>query len=99
MKEIHLGTDDFKELRENNWSFLSERSDILTVDFWHFLEYLAKAASAMFNGKSQASEREEWLEAACHGAKHKMGGVMGVLNDLKDLFSIRVQPISIDTLN
>jgi hypothetical protein len=67
-----------------NWSFLSKCSDILTVDFWHFSEYLAKAAGAMFPGKNSLEEREEWLEAACHRAKHKMGGAMRVLNDMKD---------------
>jgi hypothetical protein len=67
----------------SNWGFLSERSDILTVDFWHFSEYLAKAAGVMFPGKTQKSEMEKWLEDACHRSKHKMGGVSRVLNELQ----------------
>lgn len=66
----------------SNWGFLSERADILTVDFWHFTEYLAKAAVAMFPGKNQIEEKEKWLEDTCHNAKHKMGAVSRILNEL-----------------
>ena len=67
----------------SNWGFLSARADILTVDFWHFAEYLAKAASAMFPRKIQQKEKEQWLEKACHNAKHKMGAVPRILSELK----------------
>jgi len=67
----------------SNWGFLSERADILTVDFWHFSEYLAKAANAMFPKKSQYDEKETWLENACHDAKHKKGAVSRLLKELK----------------
>ena len=66
----------------SNWGFLSERADILTVDFWHFTEYLAKAANVMFSKKHQKDEKEEWLESACHDAKHKRGAVTRILNEL-----------------
>lgn len=67
----------------SNWDFLSERADILTVDFWHFSEYLSKAANAMFPRKSQNEEKELWLENACHNAKHKSGSVSRILNELE----------------
>lgn len=66
----------------SNWTFLKEYADILTIDFWHLSEYLAKAATAMFPRKSQINERENWLEEACHRVKHKMGGASRVLNEL-----------------
>lgn len=67
----------------SNWGFLSDRADILTVDFWHFSEYLAKAANAMFSRKNQRDEKEIWLENACHNSKHKKGAVSKILNELK----------------
>jgi hypothetical protein len=48
----------------------------------HFTEYLAKAAKAMFSKKSQDDEREEWLDSACHNAKHKRGAVSKILDEL-----------------
>lgn len=67
----------------SNWGFLSDRADILTVDFWHFSEYLAKAANAMFPRKNQGDEKDIWLENACHNSKHKKGAVSKILNELK----------------
>lgn len=66
----------------SNWTFLSGRADILTVDFWHFSEYLAKAANAMFPRKSQNEDKEQWLEDACHNSKHKKGAVSRILKEL-----------------
>lgn len=68
----------------SNWSFLSEKSDILTVDFWHFSEYLAKAANAMFPKKGQEGKKEQWLEESCHNAKHKSGAIARILKELKE---------------
>ena len=67
----------------SNWSFLSKYADILTLDFWHFSEYLSKAANAIFSRKNQKEEKEQWLENACHNAKHKKGAVSRVLSDLE----------------
>lgn len=68
----------------SNWSFLVNRCDTLTVDFWHMTEYLAKAAKAMFPGKAKSQERREWLEEACHKAKHNFGGISRILGELKE---------------
>jgi hypothetical protein len=68
----------------SNWGFLSERANILTVDFWHFSEYLAKAANAMFPKKGQREEKEAWLEDALHNAKHKKGAVSRLLKEMED---------------
>jgi len=67
-----------------NWTFLKEKTNTLTIDFWHVSEYLAKAAKAMFPNIKQASERELWLENACHDIKHKFGAASRILQELKN---------------
>jgi hypothetical protein len=66
----------------SNWGFLSKCADVLTVDFWHMSEYLAKAANAMFPGKSNTQQRHEWLEDTCHKAKHNSGAISRILKEL-----------------
>ena len=78
----------------SNWSFLEEYADILTIDFWHLCEYLAKAATAMFSKKGQIDEKEKWLEDACHRMKHKMGGASRILNELKQYFENNAMTLS-----
>ena len=78
----------------SNWKFLKPRVDILTIDFWHVTEYLSKAATALYPQTSQNDKRWEWLEAACHRLKHKVGGATRILNELKardrtEKFSLR----------
>ena len=66
----------------SNWKFLESYSDVLTLDFWHASEYLARAAKAIFPKKSQNDERKEWLEDSCHKLKHNVGGATRILNEL-----------------
>ena len=66
----------------SNWKFLESYSDVLTLDFWHASEYLARAAKAIFPKKSQKDERKEWLEDSCHKLKHNVGGATRILNEL-----------------
>ena len=73
----------------SNWSFLKGCTDIQTVDFWHMTEYLAKAAKVMFPAKSMIQERHEWLEEACHKAKHCFGGISRILGALKEFAKSR----------
>ena len=67
----------------SNWVFLEPIVDILTIDFWHVSEYLSKAAKAMFPKKAQNDERWNWLDEACHRLKHKVGGAIRILNEIK----------------
>ena len=68
----------------SNWKFLNPIADMLTIDFWHVSEYLSKAAKAMYPRKAQNDERWDWLDAACHRLKHKVGGATRILNELKE---------------
>jgi hypothetical protein len=66
----------------SNWKFLEKHCDILTVDFWHVSEYLAKAAKVMFPKKNQIEERQYWLKDALHRLKNKSGIASRLLNEL-----------------
>lgn len=68
-----------------NWDFLAEHADVQTLDFWHLSEYIAQAAQVLYRGKSAAATtaRAEWLEEACHKAKHVTGGVARIATELK----------------
>jgi hypothetical protein len=65
-----------------NWTFLQKHCDILTVDFWHVTEYLAKAAKIMFPGKKQIKEKEDWLDDTCHRLKNKVGIASRIIKEL-----------------
>ncbi len=65
-----------------NWTFLEKYRDILTVDFWHVTEYLAKAANIMFPGKKKIKEKESWLEDTCHRLKNKSGIASRIIKEL-----------------
>lgn len=72
-----------------NWGFLSDHADVLTVDFWHMSEYLARAAEAMFPGKSNTQARYEWLDDACHKAKYNCGAISRIISELKEFAKSR----------
>lgn len=56
-----------------NWTFLNERTDRQTLDFYHASGYLGKAAAIMFSKKTESESRSSWLETACHKLKHVQG--------------------------
>jgi hypothetical protein len=83
----------------SNWLFLTNHCDILTIDFWHVTEYLAKAANVMFSKKSEKQERESWLEEVCHNLKHKSGAASRILKELKQyLADIKLSSANKETL-
>ena len=65
-----------------NWTFLEKNCEVLTVDFWHVSEYLAKAAKIMFPKKKQIKEKKEWLDDACHRLKHQPKTASELLKEL-----------------
>ena len=66
----------------SNWNFLSSKVHSPLIDFWHATEYLYSASEALFPSKKEATDRELWLESACHRLKHKVGGATRILNEL-----------------
>lgn len=84
----------------SNWKFLSEKADVLTVDFWHLSEYLAMAAEAMFPEKKNSQGRKEWMEDACHKAKNNFGGISRILKELEEFIDSRkMRPMNKERLN
>ena len=67
----------------SNWSFLKSKTDILTLDFWHMSEYLAKAAEVNFPGKQNSDVKAVWLEDRLHNAKHKSGAIARIISELQ----------------
>lgn len=73
----------------DNWTFLSPITDRQVVDFYHLSEYIGKAASAMFPGKSRMKQKAAWLEDRLHRLKHKQGAVGRLLAELKEFETTR----------
>lgn len=79
-KATYIGIADGAK---GNWSYLKERTDKQTIDFWHASGYLGSAANAMFPGKSKSEEKAEWIDEACHKLKHNVGSASRLLNEMK----------------
>ena len=65
-----------------NWAFLKRHTETQTLDFWHVTEYLGKAANVMFRGKRKETEKNEWLDHACHKLKHSVGAATRLLKEM-----------------
>lgn len=63
----------------DNWTWLTPRTGVQLVDFWHAREYVGKAARAMF---SVESEREAWEADWSHRLKHDRDAVSGLVREL-----------------
>ena len=50
------------------------------LDFWHVTEYIHAAAPAIHIRKS---EREAWIDEACHELKHEHGAAGRILAEFK----------------
>ena len=66
-----------------NWTFLKERTDRQTLDFYHASGYLGKAAAIMFPKKTESESRLSWLETACHKLKHVQGAAGRLLTQMR----------------
>lgn len=64
----------------DHWEWLEARSTWQVLDFWHASEYLTGASFAMARGQT---ERECWLEDACHRLKHDSGGAEALLAEME----------------
>ncbi len=88
-KAIYVGLADGAKC---NWSFLAQHTDRQTIDFWHATQYLGKAANAMFRKKRQTQEKEDWMDAACHKLKHKVGAAGRLLREMRSVMSEHTLP-------
>ena len=70
-----------------NWSFLKQRTDRQTLDFFHASGYLGKAAGIMFAKKAQSDLKSTWLDTACHKLKHVQGAAGRLLTEMRTYLS------------
>lgn len=64
---LYLGVADGTP---DNWTFLNQHTQRQVTDFWHASEYLAEAAEAIYPGKKEKSQKNQWLDEHCHKLKH-----------------------------
>ena len=64
-----------------NWRFLSPRTEVQILDFWHATEYLAGYAEWVY---PKAKKRKAWLKASCHTLKNEPGGAGRLLAEMKE---------------
>jgi hypothetical protein len=64
------------------WKWLTERTDIQVLDFFHLSEYIAKAAAAL-NLKEQ--EQEDFKTEWCHDIKHHCRAVYKLISELETI--------------
>lgn len=67
---------------KGNWDYLTDKTDVQTIDFWHAAGYLGRAAEVMFRGTRQKVDKKEWLDEACHKLKHNVGAATRLLNEM-----------------
>lgn len=73
----------------DNWEFLQPHTDRQVIDFYHATEYLAVVAKALY--PRQTSQRQTWLDEACHELKHTVGAAAKLL---KVMAAIPTQKLS-----
>src|SRR5512143_693116 len=60
---------------ESNWRFLTPRTTVQLIDFYHASGYLQATAEAAFPKAHDQVPRQPWLQARCHQLKHEPGAV------------------------
>ena len=63
-----------------NWTWLSERTTVQVLDFWHLSEYVGRAGEALY--PKNRLIREEWVGRWCHALKNEEGAVERFLAEL-----------------
>ena len=70
-------------------AWLETHCDVLTLDFYHLSEYIAKAKAAF--GKSLAVQ-DQWYAQALHDLKHNEGAAEKLLGQIKQKAQSNAQP-------
>jgi hypothetical protein len=60
--------------------WLKRHTTTRILDFWHATEYINAAAGAIHRGKS---ERDAWIDTACHDLKHSHGEARRILGQFR----------------
>ena len=70
---------------EDNWRFLTPRTEVQLIDFYHASGYLAAAAKAAFPRAEDKTVRAQWLHERCHRLKHEPGAAQALRQEMKAL--------------
>ena len=70
---------------EGNWGFLTPRTAVQLIDFYHASGYLAAAAEAVFPKPQDKAARQQWLKDQCHRLKHETGAAKALLDEMQRL--------------
>jgi hypothetical protein len=66
-----------------NWQFLIPNTDSQIIDFYHVTQYLADVAKALH--PRAKTQRQIWMDEACHDLKHTMGSAADLLKTMEAL--------------
>ena len=70
---------------ESHWRFLTPRTTVQLIDFYHAAGYLQAAAEAAFPQPHEPASRQAWLQDRRHRLKHEPGFAPVLLQELRDL--------------
>lgn len=73
-----------------NWAWLTPRTDVQVLDFYHMSTYVCKASEIIFGNK--ISDREEWTETWLHKIKYSNNGVELLINELEERKQVLKKP-------
>lgn len=83
---------------DDNWRFLTPRTDVQLIDFYHASGYLAAAAEAAFPRVEDKIQREQWLHERCHRLKHEPGAAQALLQEMQRLPTTELNTIQREKL-
>ena len=75
---------------ESNWRFLTPRTRVQLIDFYHASGYLQAAAEAVFPKSQDQPQRQAWLQEHCHQLKHESGAAAALLQEMQHLPTARL---------
>jgi hypothetical protein len=77
---------------ESNWRFLTPRTEVQLIDFYHASGYLQAVAEAAFPQASDKAPRQLWLQDRCHQLKHQPGAAQALLQEMRALSTAGLNP-------
>ena len=70
---------------EDNWQFLTPRTEVQLIDFYLASGYLQAAAVAALPQAEDKAARAHWRHERCHRLKHESGAAQALLQEMKAL--------------
>jgi hypothetical protein len=74
----------------HNWAWLTPRTDVQVLDFYHMSTYVCKASDILFPKK--ISDRDEWTETWLHKIKYSNNGADLLIEELEERRQVLKKP-------